>query len=193
MHSKSSDPVDIALGRGVAAIRERVQAIAAANPVVLIDGRSGAGKTSLAQRLHDHWPMRGGVQLIAMDSFYPGWDGLDAGITIAIERILRPHARGLISTWARWDWEKHEEAEHFGVNPARGIILEGCGAVTSTSAALADVTVWVQSPDASRQRRALDRDGDTYRPHWERWAKQEARHIARDMPHEQADIVVEVP
>ncbi|MEO8095730.1 MAG: hypothetical protein ABI632_12485, partial [Pseudolysinimonas sp.] len=41
-------------------------------PVVLIDGRSGAGKTTLARELA---PLVG-AQLVSLDDVYPGWDGL---------------------------------------------------------------------------------------------------------------------
>ncbi len=44
-------------------------------PVVLIDGRSGAGKTTLARDLA---PMLG-AQLVSLDDIYPGWAGLEAG------------------------------------------------------------------------------------------------------------------
>jgi hypothetical protein len=39
----------------------------------------------------------------------------------------------------------------------------------------------------------LARDGDAYRPHWDRWARQEARHISRDDPVRGATHVFEVP
>ena len=51
----------------------------ASNPVVVIDGRSGAGKSTLARLLVDTWPLPGLVQLVALDSIYPGWDGLSSG------------------------------------------------------------------------------------------------------------------
>jgi hypothetical protein len=191
--SKSDDPVSAALARAAGLIAEDVRTVAAANPVVLIDGGSGAGKTSLAQRLAAHWPLAGRVQVIALDSLYPGWDGLDEGAERALEGILRPHGRGLLGTWRRWDWERGEEAESHAVDPALGVIVEGSGVLRPTTARLADVKVWVESAEASRKARALARDGDTYRPHWDRWARQERRHIERDDPRGLATRVVEVP
>lgn len=193
MHSKSSDPVGEALSAAADRIVERVRQLATSNPVVLIDGRSGAGKTTLASLIVQRWPLVGGVQSIALDSIYPGWDGLQAGSERAYDRIILPHARGMWSTWSRWDWEQRRDAENHAVDPAQGVILEGCGAATRETARLADLTVWVEAPDAARQRRALDRDGDTYRPHWERWARQEEQHIARNRPQELADIHIRVP
>ncbi|MFT4258683.1 hypothetical protein [Microbacterium sp.] len=193
MPSRSDDPVAAALEHAAALIEADLRGLAAANPVLLIDGRSGAGKTSLARRVARRWPVRGPVQLIGLDSIYPGWDGLDAGVDRALEWILKPHGRGYHSTWRRWDWERGAEAESFAVNPALGLIVEGSGILTPATAASADVTVWVESAETGRKARALARDGETYRPHWDRWARQEDAHIQRDAPQRLATRVVSVP
>jgi len=161
------------------------------NPVVLIDGRSGAGKSTLARLLIECW--RGPVQLVALDSLYPGWDGLDAASQIVRDQILVPVRRGEAGVWRRWDWGRDAPAEEHRVRPDRPLVIEGSGALTAGSAALADVTVWMDGPESARRRRALSRDGDAYRPHWERWARQEERHVARDRPDGLAQILIEVP
>lgn len=193
MPSRSDDPVAAALEHAATLIAQDVRALAAANPVVLIDGGSGAGKSSLAARLVRRWPVSGHVQLIALDSIYPGWDGLDDGAERALEWILRPHGRGHLGTWRRWDWEAQAEAESHAVDPALGVIIEGSGILRPATARLADVRVWVESAEPARKARALARDGDTYRPHWDRWAAQERRHIERDDPRALATRIVPVP
>lgn len=193
MRSRSDDPLDAALTAATERIRAAVLTLAASNPVVIIDGRSGAGKSSLAERLTRAWPLRTPVQLLALDSVYPGWDGLARGAEEAREHVLVPHGRGLIGIWRRWDWENGEPAEAHAVEPALGLIVEGCGALTRASARLADVTVWVDGPPDSRRLRALARDGDGFRPYWDMWAAQEEAHIVGERPHELADIVVRTP
>lgn len=188
-----TDAVADALRGAAAKLVTAVTSVAAANPVVLIDGRSGAGKSSLARLLVAHWPIAGRVQLVALDSVYPGWDGLDAGVELAREQILVPHARGLIGVWQRWDWGAEEPAEAHAVDPSLPLIVEGAGLLTPATARLGDVRIWVESPAASRRQRALDRDGDAFRPHWERWARQESRHIERDEPTRFATHVFAVP
>ncbi|MGJ0388090.1 hypothetical protein [Microbacterium phyllosphaerae] len=193
MPSRSDDPVGAALARAAALIVEDIRALAAANPVVIIDGRSGAGKTTLARMLVERWPIVGRVQLVALDSIYPGWDGLQSGVEHALDGILRPHGRGYLGEWRRWDWDREEEAESHAVDPALGVLIEGSGILTPATAAIADVRVWLESAEPGRKARALNRDGETYRPHWDRWAAQEKAHIARDEPRALATRVVEIP
>ena len=193
MLSRNSDPVSAALDAAAVTIVRAITELATANPVVIIDGRSGAGKTTLARLVAERWPVAGRPQLIALDSLYPGWDGLDAGVERALDGILRPHGRGRIGTWNRWDWERAADAESHAVDPSLGVILEGCGAITPRSAPIADLTVWVESPDAARKHRALTRDGDGFRPYWERWAAQEEVHIERDDPRSLATVTVRIP
>lgn len=193
MPSRSDDPVAAALAQAADLIRDDVRAVAASNPVVLIDGCSGAGKSSLAARVAARWPLAGRVQVIALDSLYPGWDGLDGGVERALVGILRPHGRGRLGAWQRWDWERATEAETHAVDPALGVIVEGSGLLTPATAALGDVRVWLEAPESERKHRALTRDGESYRPHWERWAAQERVHIARDDPRSLASRIVEIP
>jgi uridine kinase len=191
--SRSSDPFVEVLAAATERICTAVVAVEASNPVVIIDGRSGAGKTSLTARVIRAWPLRTPVQLVALDSVYPGWSGLEQGAETVRQSLLIPHGRGLLGTWRRWDWELGEEAEAHAVDPALGLVVEGCGALTATPARLGDVTVWVDGPRDSRRTRALARDGDGFRPYWDMWAAQEEAHIARHRPQGIADIVVRTP
>nr|WP_201469677.1 hypothetical protein [Microbacterium hydrocarbonoxydans] len=193
MPSRSDDPVATALRHAATLIVDDIHALAAANPVVLIDGQSGAGKTTLARMLIDRWPIAGRVQLVALDSIYPGWDGLHDGVERALDGILRPHGRGYLGEWRRWDWELGAEAESHAVDPSLGVLIEGSGILTPATAMVADVRVWLESPESRRKSRALTRDGDVYRPHWARWAEQEQAHIDRDDPRSLATRVIDVP
>ena len=189
----AATPLRRALEDGVTRVIAAVQAVGARNPVVLIDGRSGAGKSTLARQLISAWPLGGPVQLLALDTIYPGWDGLDEGRERALEQVLLPHAEGRTGRWQRYDWERGEYAETHAVDPALALIVEGAGLLTLGTARTADVRVWLESPEPSRRTRALARDGERYRPYWERWAAQEDAHVAAHAPARCADIAIRVP
>ena len=181
------DPFEVALAEGVRKVTAAIQAVQALNPVVLIDGRSGAGKSSLA------WPLQGRVQLVALDSIYPGWDGLAEGAERAREQVLVPHGRGVIGLWQRYDWATGEYAETQAVDPSLPLIVAGSRPLTPVTARLADLRVGLESPAPAGNQRAPARDGDTYRPHWDRWALQEDAHMADHFPARCADIALRMP
>lgn len=160
-----------------------------ADAVILIDGRSGAGKSTLARVVSAR---RGGA-LLALDSVYPGWDGLEPGVRLVIDGVLRARAAGRGGSWHRWDWNLGRTAEAHEVPATGTLVIEGAGILTAETRALSDVQVWLESPVASRRRRALDRDGDAYRPHWDRWAAQEDEHLQAHDPAALASVVVVVP
>lgn len=154
---------------------------------VLLDGRSGSGKSTLADHLQQSWESSAVVRL---DDIYPGWDGLAWTVDHIRSELLEPRAADCPGRWRRWDWSASAPAGWHVVEPHRRLIVEGVGALTPANRELADLGIWFDAPDALRKQRALARDGDTYRPHWDRWAAQEDDFIARYAPRRAADYVV---
>lgn len=151
--------------------------------VVLIDGRSGAGKTVLAEALAP----RLDAQLVSLDELYPGWGGLEAGSAAVHETVLRARAPG----WTRWDWAATRTAEWHPVDPDRAIVVEGCGALSATNRALATFGIWLELDAAERRRRSSSRDHGRFDRYWQQWAEQEEEFIAREHPRELADLVLD--
>ena len=134
-------------------------------PVVTIDGYSGSGKSTLAAALA---PLLPGWQVLHLDDWYPGWDGLAEGAHIA-RRIAADLREGRASSYEAWDWENGTMGATTRV-PLAPTIIEGCGAIEAE----ADLSVWIADPgEDERRSRALARDGQTYAPHWRRWAEQD--------------------
>lgn len=134
-------------------------------PVVTIDGYSGSGKSTLAAALA---PLLPGWQVLHLDDWYPGWDGLAEGAHIA-RRIAADLRGGRASSYEAWDWENGTTGATISV-PLAPTIIEGCGAIEAE----ADLVIWIADPgEDERRSRALARDGQTYAPHWRRWADQD--------------------
>lgn len=165
----------------VAAIRD---AAGARRSVVLIDGRSGSGKTVLGESLAP----RLDAQLVSLDDLYPGWEGLEAASDAVHETVLRARDPG----WVRWDWATSRPAEWHPVDPGLPLVIEGCGALSRANRARATFGIWLERDAEERRRRALDRDGDLFAPHWDEWAAQEAAFAAREHPTELADAILSV-
>lgn len=159
------------------------QAVVERARILLIDGRSGAGKSDLARLVV---ASVSGAQLVRLDDIYPGWDGLAAGSAHVVAHVLDDAA----PCWRAWDWTGDRPGEWHRLDPSRPLVVEGCGAASEAARRRADLTVWVELDTGSRRRRALDRDGDAYAPHWERWARQEEAFMAAEHPREGADLVV---
>lgn len=157
---------------------------AGATRVLAIDGPSGSGKTTLARRLRRVL----GCRSIHMDAIYPGWDGLAEAPGLLVDQVLRPLAEGRPAAYRRWSWEHGRWAESHAVAPEPVLIVEGVGSAAAACAAFLSVVVWIEAPPEERQRRGLERDGETYRPHWQRWARQEQDMFASDRTHERADV-----
>lgn len=140
-------------------------------PVVTIDGYSGSGKSTLAAALAR---LVKGWQVLHLDDWYPGWDGLAAGADIA-RRIAADLRAGRASSYEAWDWDNGATGATVSV-PLAPTIIEGCGAIEAE----ADLAIWIADPgEEERRNRALARDGQTYAPHWRRWADQD---LGRSLP-----------
>lgn len=158
-------------------------------PVILIDGRAGSGKSSLAQRLETHLlAANTEVSLVHMDDITPGWSGL-VEASVAASRLLEQRWHNGVGQWTRYNWHHQRFAETHAVSRSSLLIIEGCGALTRHTRNFADARIWLDCSEEIRQTRALDRDGEIFAPHWDAWAEQETRLIAAEQPHLLADIV----
>lgn len=173
--------VDTALVHGLAAAAVGAATATGRRLVVLVDGRSGTGKTTLGTALAAELD----AVVVHLDDVYPGWDGLRAAADAVVSDVLGPP-----SGHRRWDWDASEPAEWVSIDPVAPIVVEGCGALSRASAPLASLRVWLEADDAVRWDRAIGRDGAVFEREWERWAAQEATFIAAEDPAGLADVVV---
>ncbi len=161
----------------------------APRPVVLIDGGSGAGKTTFARRLLSLLATPAGeAQLVSLDDFYPGWDGLREGSEMVHADVLRDRDPG----WRGWDWQANRSAEWHPLDPQRPLLIEGCGALSAANRRGAGFGIWLELEAEERKRRALGRDGILYAPHWDRWAAQESVFRLEEPPAPLADLVIDL-
>ena len=154
---------------------------------VAIDGRSGAGKTSLAARLRSAL----GAPVVALEDLYGGWDGLERGIDLLVSDVLEPMSAGRAARVPRYNWVTAAWEAPRVLVPPEVLIVEGVGAGARRAGAYASLLIWMEEAESVRKKRALDRDGATFAPYWDTWAAQEAAMLARERTSDRADIVLD--
>lgn len=183
MHISAPEEAIAAALRAVGDARPRC----GATTVVAVDGPSGAGKTDFAAALAARSRR---AHILHMDDLYPGWDGLDQAVADLYDQILAPIARGEPAAYRRWDWERDRYA-HWNTLPTTPLLLvEGVGSGAGRGAELESVLIWLEADRDVRFQRGVERDGETFLPHWQRWAVQEDALFLADATRDRAGIIV---
>ncbi|MFC5060894.1 uridine kinase family protein [Actinomycetospora atypica] len=154
----------------------------------MVDGFSGAGKTTLATELRR---ADRSVTVQSIEAFYLGWDGLAAGPGRAYAQLVEPLARGEVPMVAPWDWR------HDRVAPARRrvvsglLVVEGVGAAARPLRDAASLSVWVDAEPDERERRLAGRaDWADYRPRRAAFERQEQALAAEEGTRDAVDVVL---
>ncbi len=157
--------------------------------ILAVDGRSGSGKSTFAERVTAAVP---GAVVVHTDdvawweSFF-GWDHLMAS------GVLEPARRGEGVRFRPPAWEERGREGAIEVpDGARLVVVEGDGASRRSLAHLLDGAVWVQSDADDARRRGIERDGGTQEAadFWDEWDAEEVPFFDADRPWERADLVV---
>jgi len=158
-------------------------------PIVLIDGRSNSGKSTLAGEVQNLIFKNGesAPRVIHMDDLYPGGDGLQAGVEYMNRFILGPISQGKTANWQEWDWSLNERKTWREFSGGTPLIIEGCGALSQLSAEVCDLSVWLDVDQEIRHARWLEREGSS--EHWAQWAAQEEEFYAREKSIHLADLI----
>ena len=202
MARESSEPAHLRFTPGVDAVWQHIEdAIrepsrgngggVARGALVLIDGASGTGKTSLAEEIAARWPANRRVVVVHMDDLYGGWNGLAAGILALQVSLLTPRAAGRDAHLRSFNWIT-ETWENGLVIPAHvDVIVEGCGSFGQTQTHDADALIWLEAPENLRRLRALGRGAEDFERHWDMWEQQFDQYLQRSDPAERASLTVQ--
>jgi len=171
--------------------------------VVALDGRSGAGKSTIASLVAT---AVGGV-VVDGDDFYAGgsgemWDAMTAAqkadhvIDWRRQRpLIEALRRGESIGYHPYDWDDEANdgrAPHrIDVEPAPVVIVDGVYSARPELADLVDLTVLILIDDDVRRAQLLAREGEDYRRDWEaRWTDAELHYFGRVMPPDAFDLVL---
>ena len=163
--------------------------------IVAVDGRGGAGKSTLAQLLLPHLAPAAVVHTddVAWHEPFFGWGHLLA------HDILEPLHQGLAVSFRPPAWPAHGRQGTIEI-PAglRAVIIEGTGADQRRFAEQIDRRIWVQADHQLAEERGIVRDvahgtnGDAgqSRRFWHEWMAHELPYFVQERPWSRADLIV---
>ncbi|SET72139.1 uridine kinase family protein [Geodermatophilus poikilotrophus] len=157
--------------------------------IVAVDGRGGAGKSTLVELLRAHVPRSAVVHTddVAWHHAYFDWAGLLA------ESVLLPLRRGEAVDYRPRAWEKRRRPGSIDVPGGLDTVwVEGTGVLRQQLRPLLDASIWIQVDHVTAAQRLLDRDGAA--PEQlrlvEDWAREEKPFLRREEPWTHATVVV---
>ena len=187
----------------IGTIAELLKAKSPKPVVIALDGRSGTGKTTIANLIAKQFA---GI-VIGFDDFYPGgtneyWDNLDPGERMdqvidwkkLVETVLRPLLDKQHVSWHPFDVATCAGPASFTEerDPAQLIILEGQYSNRPELRSLIDYKILVRAADDSvRRQRLVSREGSDFMDDWHpRWDPAEEFYYRELSPDQVFDAII---
>ncbi len=162
--------------------------------LIAIDGCGGAGKSTAATELAFKL---GDSQIVHIDDFYKPM-GKRIKITDQTpvhsnfefnrlkQEVLVPLGHLTAAIYQTTDGRTLE------VQPSGYVVVEGLGTLGIELKEYFDYKIWVDSPDATRRQRGINRDSDEWTKIWdEEYLPQDARYVKEQEPQNEADCTLQ--
>jgi hypothetical protein len=155
--------------------------------LLAVDGRSGGGKTTVAERLAAAVP---GATVLHTDDvawYHAFFDWAD----LIRDGILAPLRAGRDVAYRPPPWDERDRPGAITASAASPlVIVEGVGIGRRELAPFFDALLWVQTDEAEARRRGLLRDGADAAGFWAEWQASEDPFQAEQRPWERAGLIV---
>jgi uridine kinase len=160
--------------------------------MVAVDGPSGAGKTTFAQRLARALrALRTETAVVHTDELLDGWDDQFTFWTRLDETVLKPLAHGEPGRYPVYDWASGRFGSVREVPVPEVLIVEGATSARPEAYPLLSFSIFLDADRDLRLARVLTRDGPAVEAPLRRWMAAEERHFAAAGTAEHADRLVD--
>jgi uridine kinase len=170
----------------------------AATKLIAIDGFGGSGKSTFAKKLVE---LDSSIQIVELDKFpylpneYP-YHASGVQTRVNLERVqkevLIPLSIGKDAHFQNtfW-WSTDQKPEWFTVQPGGIVLVEGCYSFHTDLRHFYDLSIWVDCASNEAMERAVGRDGNTARVHWEvAHAPNERKYVDIQQPQKYVDLII---
>jgi len=162
--------------------------------LIAIDGRAGAGKTTLAASFFDELSVDKTVEIIHMDDLYDGWENaLGERLTQTLESIVKSHQRKVAFEIDIFNWQSISFDSKRQINPVDILILEGVGAGQKVVRDAGATLYWLDIDAEVGIQRVLNRDGNQIASQMKQWQIAQEIHFLRDKTRENAEHIQSSP
>ena len=159
--------------------------------VIAIDGRAGAGKTTLANELFLALSSNRKVAVVHLDEIYAGWElALSDLLTASLSQIIESISAGESVTFPTYDWTWQQYDSTREITPCDLIIIEGVGSGQRIVRDIATATIWIDIDQKTGLERVLNRDGFAIVDQMNIWQEREEKHFLSDATRENADFIL---
>ena len=159
--------------------------------LIAIDGRAGAGKTTLAHELFLALSLTRNVTVIHLDEVYAGWeDALGEALTKTFTELLESLKQDQKYSLPIYNWNIMAFDSRREISPCDLIIIEGVGSAQSIVRECASATIWLDIDPALGLQRVLQRDGVEISEQMNQWQLDEAQLFQRDQTQKKADFIL---
>jgi len=169
--------------------------------LIAIDGRGGAGKSTLARKLAESLSR---ATVVEVDDFWlpgtlrPGREkviaepGSDYDWHRLRDQVIWPLSNDEPGRYQRYDWSSDSLREWHDVSAGGVVIIEGVFSTREELASFYDLRIWVETPEGVCLERGYVKDGKEGRELWDReWMPAYENYINTNSPMTRADYVIE--
>jgi uridine kinase len=162
--------------------------------LIAIDGRAGAGKTTLAASIFEELSAENTVAVIHMDDLYDGWENaLSERLTQTLESIVKSHQNKVSFEIDIFNWQSLSFDSTRLIHPVDILILEGVGAGQKVVRDAGATLYWLDIDAEVGIQRVLNRDGNQIALQMKQWQIAQEIHFLRDKTRENAEHIQSSP